>query len=134
MDASVAEEQEQHPSSLIPRSSSPNQKESRVYYLEKRKQCANCYFEVFHDFWPFIHKATFDVHQETPLLLQSIVAIGMWTSGERSTQSAAVELHDSLDFAIRDQTVRRIKTLGYTRFANVQTIGEMGCLRSRGGM
>ncbi|OKO94968.1 hypothetical protein PENSUB_11371 [Penicillium subrubescens] len=47
MDASVAEEQEQHPSSFIPRSSSPNQKESQVYYLEKRKQCANRYFEAY---------------------------------------------------------------------------------------
>jgi hypothetical protein len=120
MDASVAEEQEQHPSSFIPRSSSPNQKESQVYYLEKRKQCANRYFEVFHPFWPFIHKATFDVDQETPLLVQSIVAIGIWTSGERSTQSAAMELHDNLDSAIRDQRVRRIRNLGYTRSANVQ--------------
>ncbi|CEJ62810.1 Putative C2H2 type zinc finger domain protein [Penicillium brasilianum] len=103
IDASAAEKQEQHPSSLIPRSSSSNQKESQIYYLEKRKQCVHYYFDVFHPFWPFIHKATFDVHQETPLLLQSIVAIGMWTSGERSTQSAAVELHNNLDSAIRDQ-------------------------------
>jgi hypothetical protein len=31
------------------------------------------------------------------------MVIGMWISGEQSAQSAAVELHDILDFAIRDQ-------------------------------
>jgi hypothetical protein len=52
--------------------------------------------------------------QETPLLVQSMMAIGMWTSAEKSAQSAAVELHDKLDFAIRRQRVCQITNLGYT--------------------
>lgn len=44
---------------------------------------------------------------EIPLLLQSMIAIGMWTSGEQSARSAAVELYDQLDFAIRNQRVCR---------------------------
>ncbi|GFG10586.1 hypothetical protein IFM5058_05001 [Aspergillus udagawae] len=35
-----------------------------------------------------------------------MVAIGMWTSKESSAQSAAVELHNKLDFAIRDQRLK----------------------------
>lgn len=37
-----------------------------------------------------------------------MMAIAMWTSGEQSAQSAAVELNDKLDFAIRDQRVCQI--------------------------
>jgi hypothetical protein len=37
-----------------------------------------------------------------------MMAIGMWTSGEQPAQSAAVELFDKLDFAIRDQMVYQI--------------------------
>ncbi|OJJ39979.1 hypothetical protein ASPWEDRAFT_33325 [Aspergillus wentii DTO 134E9] len=99
--ASVAEEP--YPSSLAPPSSSLNHAKSQLYYWEKRKQYVHHYFEVFHPCWPFIHKGSFNVRQETPLLLHSIVAIGMWTMGERSAQSAAMELHGKLDFAIRDQ-------------------------------
>ncbi|OJJ65849.1 hypothetical protein ASPBRDRAFT_60199 [Aspergillus brasiliensis CBS 101740] len=87
----------------IPLSSSANPERSREFYWEKRKQYVDRYFEVFHPRWPFIHKGTFNLHQETPLLLQAIVAIGMWTSRELPVQSAAVELHDKLDCAIRDQ-------------------------------
>ncbi|KAJ5588354.1 hypothetical protein N7537_011032, partial [Penicillium hordei] len=95
--------EEQYPSSLAPLSSFRNDEQSQIYYWEKRKQCVDRYFETFHPRWPFIHKGTFDIHQETPLLLHSMVAMGMWASGERSAQAAAVELHDKLDFAIRDQ-------------------------------
>lgn len=48
------------------------------------------------------------MRQEPPLLLLSVMAIGMWTSGEQSAQSAAVEFHDKLDVAIRDQRVGQI--------------------------
>ena len=51
------------------------------------------------------------MQQENPTLLQSMMAIGMWTSGEQSAQSAAVELYNKLDFAIRDQRVGQITNL-----------------------
>lgn len=114
--ASVAEEP--YPSSLAPPSSSLDHAKSQLYYWEKRKQYVHHYFEVFHPCWPFIHKGSFNVRQETPLLLHSVVAIGMWTMGERSAQSAAMELHGKLDFAIRDQRVHHITDLQCTCLAD----------------
>ncbi|KAL4862773.1 hypothetical protein BDV12DRAFT_178375 [Aspergillus spectabilis] len=99
--ASIPEEQQTGSSML--HSPSLNHGESQSYYWEKRKKWINCYFEIFHPRWPVIHRGTFDVQQENPLLLQSMIAIGMWTSGEQAAQSAAVELYNKLDFAIRDQ-------------------------------
>ncbi|EAW15938.1 C2H2 type zinc finger domain protein [Aspergillus fischeri NRRL 181] len=98
--ASVAEDQQTR--SSTPPSSSLNREQSQLYW-DKTKKWVDRYFEIFHPRWPFIHKGSFDVRQETPLLLQSMIVIGMWTSGEQSAQSAAVELYEQLDFAIRDQ-------------------------------
>lgn len=69
------------------------------------REYINRYFEVFHPSWPFIHKGSFNICRETPLLLQAMMVIGMWVSGGQSAQSAAMELHDKLDSAIRDQRV-----------------------------
>ncbi|KAL2844900.1 C2H2 type zinc finger domain protein [Aspergillus pseudodeflectus] len=99
-------QQEQYPGSLNPRSLSSldhEQTPPQSYCWERRKQCVDSYFETFHPRWPFIHKATFNIHRETPLLLQAMVAIGLWVSGEKSARCAAAELHEKLDLAIRDQ-------------------------------
>lgn len=45
------------------------------------------------------------MRQDNPLLVQAMMAIGMWTSGEQPAQSAAMELYDKLDYALRDQRV-----------------------------
>lgn len=107
--ASIAQEQQTR--SSTPPSLSLNHEQSQLHYLEKRKQYVDRYFEIFHPRWPFIHRGSFDVRQEPPLLLYSVMALGMWTSGEQSAQSAAVELYDKLDFAIRDQRVCQITNL-----------------------
>lgn len=108
--ASLAEEQKARP--WTSSSSSLNHGQSWLYYRrEQRKQWVDRYFEIFHPCWPFIHKGSFDGRRETPLLLQSVMAIGMWTSGEQSTQSAAVELHGLLDSAIRDQRLCQFANL-----------------------
>ncbi|KAJ5324044.1 hypothetical protein N7476_002644 [Penicillium atrosanguineum] len=70
---------------------------------EKKEQYIRLYFKNFHPFWPFIHIGSFNINRETPLLLQSMTVIGLWSSGEKSSQSAAVELHEKLHLAIRDQ-------------------------------
>jgi hypothetical protein len=72
----------------------------------KRDQYINLYFEKFHPRWPFIHKGSFDAKRETPLLVQSMVVLGMWASGEESARSAAVDIHHNLDSAVRAQKVR----------------------------
>ncbi|KAJ5774715.1 hypothetical protein N7457_009611 [Penicillium paradoxum] len=76
---------------------------SQMHNLGKREQCINLYFEKFHPQWPFIHKGSFDMRQETPLLVQSMIVIGLWARGDQPAQSAAVELHGKLDSAIQDQ-------------------------------
>ncbi|KAJ5096563.1 C2H2 type zinc finger domain protein [Penicillium angulare] len=46
------------------------------YHWENRQRWIDLYFEIFHPRWPFLHRGTFDLHQEPPLLLQSMMAIG----------------------------------------------------------
>ncbi|KAE8406895.1 hypothetical protein BDV37DRAFT_291593 [Aspergillus pseudonomiae] len=61
------------------------------------------YFETFHPHWPFIHQGSFNQSKETTLLVQSMVVIGMWSSGVQSNRSAAIELHAILNSAIYEQ-------------------------------
>ncbi|KAL3431412.1 hypothetical protein BDV09DRAFT_188390 [Aspergillus tetrazonus] len=82
---SIPEEQRTRSSMLL--SPSLNYGESQSYYQEKRKKWINYYFEIFHPRWPLIYRGTFDI------------------SGEQSAESAAVELNNKLDFAIRDQSI-----------------------------
>ncbi|KAH1330455.1 hypothetical protein KXW83_008332 [Aspergillus fumigatus] len=100
---SIAEDQQTR-SSTAP-SSSLHREHSQLYW-DKTKKWVDRYFDIFHRRWPFIHRGSFNVRRETPLLLQSMIVIGMWTSGEQSAQSAAVELYDQLDSAIQDQRER----------------------------
>ncbi|KAJ5673965.1 C2H2 type zinc finger domain protein [Penicillium macrosclerotiorum] len=99
---SIAAEQQIRSSTQTPSPLESDQ--ARLSHWEKRKQYIDCYFEIFHPRWPFMHRGTFNLGQEPPLLLQSMIAIGMWITGEQSAQSAAVELSGKLDFSIRDQT------------------------------
>lgn len=78
---------------------------SELRYLEKEKQCIEIYFDVFHPHWPFVHRGSFNIRRETPLLIQSMAAIGLWVSEEEHMRSAASELHNKLGMAIRDQKV-----------------------------
>lgn len=80
--------------------------QSQSNHSEKGEQYIGVYFKEFHPFWPFIHRASFNMRRETPLLLQSMTVIGLWASGEPNAQSAAVEIHGKLDLAIHDQKVR----------------------------
>ncbi|KAJ5129634.1 uncharacterized protein N7515_005673 [Penicillium bovifimosum] len=61
------------------------------------------YFDLFHPHWPFIHQGTFTEY-ETPLLIQSMVVIGMWMTDEEETRCQAINLHKVLGDAIRQQT------------------------------
>ncbi|KAJ5633345.1 hypothetical protein N7490_009684 [Penicillium lividum] len=83
--------------------SSPRHEEPAMAASEKRAEYIRYYFENFHSHWSFVHKGSFDLRHETPLLVQSMVVIGMWVSGDQYAKLAAVELHDILDLAIRDQ-------------------------------
>ena len=102
---SIAEDQQTR--LLTPRSSFLNHEQSQLYYWGKTKTWVDRYFEIIHPRWPFIHRGSFDMGLEIPLLLQSMIAIAMWTSGKQSARSAAVELYDQLDFAIKNQRVCR---------------------------
>ncbi|KAJ5761597.1 hypothetical protein N7533_003636 [Penicillium manginii] len=72
--------------------------------LEKRDKCIELYFEKFHSHWPFVHRASFYAPREVPLMVQSMIVIGLWASGEQASQSAAKDLHNKIDAAIREQT------------------------------
>jgi hypothetical protein len=84
------------------RQSIPHQPRLRRTEIEDR--FVGIYFELFHPHWPFIHRGTF-IEFETPLLVQSMVAIGLWMTGEENSRSKAVDLHTVLGKAIRQQTV-----------------------------
>ncbi|KAL4770845.1 hypothetical protein BDW60DRAFT_223707 [Aspergillus nidulans var. acristatus] len=61
------------------------------------------YFKLFHPRWPFIHRGSFRQSHENPLLVQSMVVIGLWLSGEQNTREKAIALHGFLGSAIQDQ-------------------------------
>ena len=73
---------------------------SSTNLLEKREKCIELYFEKFHPYWSFIHRGSFKIHRELPLMVQSMVVIGLWATGELASQSVARDLHDNLDIAI----------------------------------
>ncbi|KAJ5640139.1 uncharacterized protein N7484_008001 [Penicillium longicatenatum] len=95
--------QKRRPESSADRVPSPIHEKSNCNNWEKGAEYIQHYFEAFHPHWSFVHKGSFDLRRETPLLLQSMVVIGMWASGEEAAKTAAVELHDKLSSAIRDQ-------------------------------
>lgn len=76
----------------------------RLRRTEIEDRFVGIYFDMFHPHWPFIHRGTF-VEFETPLLVQSMVAIGLWMSGGEKEKSKAIDLHNLLGKAVREQTV-----------------------------
>ncbi|KAL4748761.1 hypothetical protein BDW72DRAFT_205371 [Aspergillus terricola var. indicus] len=70
---------------------------------EKQQSYLTLYFTLFHPCWPFIHRGSFRQSRENPLLVQSMVAIGLWLSGEQNAREKAIALHDFLGSAIQDQ-------------------------------
>ncbi|PYI02176.1 C2H2 type zinc finger domain protein [Aspergillus sclerotiicarbonarius CBS 121057] len=71
--------------------------------VSREEQFVKLFFELFHPHWPFVHRGTFRVRHEIPMLVQSMVVLGLWASGERSARCAAVELHEQLNSAILQQ-------------------------------
>ncbi|KAL4907213.1 hypothetical protein BDW74DRAFT_175995 [Aspergillus multicolor] len=63
------------------------------------------YFDVFSAHWPFIHRSSFNMNQrnESPLLVQAMLVVGMWMASTDRLRAAAVELHGKLDEAIWEQ-------------------------------
>ncbi|KAB8067103.1 hypothetical protein BDV29DRAFT_200745 [Aspergillus leporis] len=70
---------------------------------EKERHYLDQYFKLFHPYWPFIHQGTFKEDNEIPLLIQSMIVIGMWMSKEQDTQSKAIDIHSILSSAIHQQ-------------------------------
>jgi hypothetical protein len=70
---------------------------------EKQQNYLALYFKLFHPRWPFIHRGSFRQSHENPLLVQSMVVIGLWLSGEQNTREKAIALHGFLGSAIQDQ-------------------------------
>jgi hypothetical protein len=69
------------------------------------KHYVNLYFTHFHSHWPILHRATFSIPDEPPLLLQAVLMIGLWVSDKPSARQAAVDLHQKLGLWIREQRV-----------------------------
>lgn len=64
------------------------------------------YFNSFHPEWPFLHRGTFDFAKEPCVLVQSVVAIGLWVKGTQEARAASIQLHDRLCSAFYAQIVR----------------------------
>ncbi|KAB8209079.1 hypothetical protein BDV34DRAFT_232780 [Aspergillus parasiticus] len=79
---------------------STHSKSSRT---EKERHFLDLYFKLFHPHWPFIHQGSFREDNETPLLVQSMIVIGLWASKEPNAQSKAIDLHNVLNSAIHQQ-------------------------------
>ncbi|OQD85266.1 hypothetical protein PENANT_c010G04230 [Penicillium antarcticum] len=74
-----------------------NEKSGRVEHY------VHLYFAHFHPHWPFLHRSTFSVPDEPPLLLQAVLMIGLWVSGNPEAQQGARDLHSKLGQAISAQ-------------------------------
>ncbi|KAJ5356844.1 hypothetical protein N7517_011453 [Penicillium concentricum] len=61
------------------------------------------YFTHFHQHWPFLHRETFSIPDEPPLLLQAVLMIGLWVSGSPAARQDARNLHSKLGLAISAQ-------------------------------
>ncbi|KAJ5497371.1 hypothetical protein N7463_009358 [Penicillium fimorum] len=61
------------------------------------------YFTHFHQHWPFLHRQTFSIPDEPPLLLQAVLMIGLWVSGSAAARQDARNLHSKLGQAISAQ-------------------------------
>ncbi|KAL4932908.1 Zn(II)2Cys6 transcription factor [Aspergillus undulatus] len=77
--------------------------QSKSSRSERERHFIDLYFKLFHPFWPFIHQGSFRKYDEAPLLVQSIIVIGLWLSNEHNAQSRAIALHDVLSSAIHEQ-------------------------------
>jgi hypothetical protein len=73
------------------------------------------YFNVFHSAWPFLHRSTFDFTKEPCVLVQSVVAIGLWVKGTQETRDASIRLHGRLCSEFCAQMVRSIVILPTNR-------------------
>lgn len=71
------------------------------------------YFDRFHPAWPFLHRGTFDFTKEPCVLVQSLVAIGLWVKGTKEAREASIRLHDKLCSAFYAQRVRMIRRLAF---------------------
>ncbi|KAE8146306.1 hypothetical protein BDV25DRAFT_162772 [Aspergillus avenaceus] len=63
------------------------------------------YFVHFHPHWPVLHRSTFSIAHEPPLLVQAVLMIGLWVSRTPSAQQAALDLHGKLGLSILAQKV-----------------------------
>lgn len=70
---------------------------------EKQKHFIDLYFKLFHPYWPFIHQGSFRKYDQAPLLVQSVVVIGLWLSNEDNARPSAIALHNVLSSAIHEQ-------------------------------
>ncbi|CDM37183.1 Zn(2)-C6 fungal-type DNA-binding domain [Penicillium roqueforti FM164] len=61
------------------------------------------YFKNFHPKWPFLHPATFDPDHEPAFLLQSVIMMGLWATGESNARQTAKDLHHKLTSSIYEQ-------------------------------
>ncbi|RAL02867.1 Zn(II)2Cys6 transcription factor [Aspergillus ibericus CBS 121593] len=82
---------------------SVDQSQPPVSRSDKERHYIGLYFRQFHPHWRFVHQATFMQSAEAPLLVQSMVVIGLWLSNEDGAQSRAIALHEVLSSAIHQQ-------------------------------
>ncbi|KAB8236417.1 uncharacterized protein BDW43DRAFT_266893 [Aspergillus alliaceus] len=75
----------------------------KISRSERDRHFLGLYFKLFHPYWPFIHQGSFREYDETPLLVQSMIVIGLWVSNEQNAQSKAIDLHNVLSSAIQKQ-------------------------------
>ncbi|KAL4943040.1 hypothetical protein BDV06DRAFT_235046 [Aspergillus oleicola] len=61
------------------------------------------YFNEFHPTWPFLHPGTFDYTREPCVLIQSVLMIGLWIKGDRTSRERAMAFHSKVLTAIQHQ-------------------------------
>ncbi|EAW13141.1 C2H2 type zinc finger domain protein [Aspergillus clavatus NRRL 1] len=103
-DLTVSDSQDEQPGPSD-RSITPEQRAEGPLLVRKAAilHYVEVYFERFHPVWPFLHRATFDPDLEPPILLQSVIMMGLWMAGEEDTQCKALKLHEKLSLLVYQQ-------------------------------
>ncbi|KAJ5756961.1 uncharacterized protein N7511_007143 [Penicillium nucicola] len=67
-----------------------------------QQQSIDSYFSLIHPHWPIIHRASFKIRPEEPILVYAMTALGLLTNA----RSEATELHEYLGHNLRKQEIK----------------------------
>ncbi|GKT46115.1 uncharacterized protein ColSpa_06296 [Colletotrichum spaethianum] len=76
-----------------------------------RLQLQRIYFEQFHPQWPLLHREVFETTAQPKLLMQAVMAVGLWFAESQEFRDLAIEFHDHLLIETGNKLATLISTI-----------------------